>query len=114
MNTVIILTHLCCPLSRIKRTALSICSAERMLEHRRLLSTEISVNRTSQWNSVECLVDNSFIVNQHGMQNLTFGDGFSLLFKSNYKEMLNEPITFSHPLPYWLRGTLVSNNFLYS
>ena len=33
--------------------------------------------------------------------------GFNLFFKTNPKEMMNVPITFSVPLPKWMNGTLV-------
>ena len=35
-------------------------------------------------------------------------DGFGLLFYDNKDVFVDKPIVFEHPLPKWLRGSLVS------
>ena len=39
-------------------------------------------------------------------------EGFDLFFSSNLDEMTDVPIEFEKPLPTWLKGTLVSKNYL--
>lgn len=34
--------------------------------------------------------------------------GFDLFFETNLAEMNDVPIEFEHPVPHWIRGTLVS------